>query len=76
LPHLPALYLLLTGAAPVTERRRRRTRRGADVHRPVSDQDVIGYLRPRQIMLTYAPGPGPLQADTPAAVTTVIGHAS
>jgi hypothetical protein len=46
LPHLPALYLLLTGAAPVTERRRRRTRRGADVHRPVSDQDVIGYLRP------------------------------
>jgi site-specific DNA recombinase len=76
LAHLPALYLLLAGAAPATERRRRRTRRGAEVHRPASDQDVIGHLRAWQITLTYDPRTGTLQADAPAAVTTVIGHAS
>jgi len=75
-PHLPALYLLITGTAPDAARRRRRTRRGADVHRPASDEDVIGYLRARQITLTYDPRTGILQADTPEAVTTVIGHAS
>jgi hypothetical protein len=46
LPHLTALYLLLAGTAPATGRRRRRTRRGADVHHLASDQDVISYLRP------------------------------
>jgi hypothetical protein len=76
LPHLPALYRLLTGTAPATGRRRRRTRRGGDVHRPASSEDVIGYLRARQITLTYDPRTGTLQADTLEAVTTVIGHAS
>jgi site-specific DNA recombinase len=76
LPHLPALHTLLTGAAPDATRNRRRTRRGADVRRPASDQDVIGYLRARQITLTYDPRTGTLQADTPQAVTAVIGHAS
>jgi site-specific DNA recombinase len=41
LPHLPALYLLMTGSKPA-DGRRRRTRRGADVRHPVSDQEVIG----------------------------------
>ena len=76
LPHLPALHTLLTGTGPAVTRKRRRTRRGADVHRPASDQDVIGYLRARQITLTYDPRTGTLQADTPEAATTVIGHAS
>ena len=76
LPHLPALHVLLIGPAQAAERRRRRTRRGADVRGPVTDQDVIGYLRARQITLTYDPRTGTLQADTPEAVTTVIGHAS
>ena len=34
LPHLPALYMLLAGAEPAAGRRRRRTRRGADVQPP------------------------------------------
>jgi site-specific DNA recombinase len=76
LPHLAALSLLLAGTAPAAERRRRRTRRGADVRRQVSDEDVIGYLRARQITLTYNPRTGTLQASTPEAVTAVIGHAS
>ncbi len=76
LPHLPTLYVLLTGAEPTATRRRRRTRRGADVHRPASDEDVIGYLRTRQITLTYDPRTATLQADTSDAVTTVIGHAT
>ena len=76
LPHLPALYVSLTGAAPAAERRRRRTRRGTDAQHPASGQDVIGYLRTRQITLTYDPRTGTLQADTPAAVTTVIDYAS
>jgi hypothetical protein len=76
LPHLPALHRLLTGTAPTATSRRRRTRRGADVHRPASDQDVIGYLLARQITLTYDPRTRVLQADTPEAVMTVIGNAS
>ena len=76
LPHLAALYALLTGTAPAAARRRRRTRRGADVCRPVSDEDVIGYLRAQQITLTYDPRTGTLQADAPEAATTLIGHAS
>jgi len=46
------------------------------VHRQVNAEDVIGYLRDRQITLTYDPRTGTLQADTPDAVTAVIGHAS
>ena len=76
LPHLSALYMLLVGTAPVATQRRRRTRRGSDVHRLVSDEDVIGCLRARRTTLTYDPRTGTLQADTPEAVTTVIGHAS
>ena len=76
LPHLPALHLLLTGAGPAAGRRRRRTRHGADVNRPASDEDVIGYLRARQITLTYHPVAGTLQADTPGDVKAVIGLAS
>jgi site-specific DNA recombinase len=76
LPHLPAVYLLLAAAEPAARHRRRRTRQGADVRRPASDQDVIGYLRTRQITLTYDPRTGTLQAGSPDAVTTVIGHAS
>jgi site-specific DNA recombinase len=76
MPHLPALHMLLAGVEPSAGRRRRRTRQGADVQRPVSDEDAIGYLRTRQITLTYDPRTGTLQAGTPEAVTTVIGHAS
>jgi len=76
LAHLPALYMLLAGAEPAAGRRRRRTRRGADVQRPASAEDAIGYLRTRQITLTYDPRTGTLQAGTPDAVTAVIGHAS
>jgi len=76
LPHLPALRVLLAGAEPAAGRRRRRTRRGADAPRPASEQDVISYLRSRQITLTYDPQTGTLHADTPQAVTTVIGRAS
>ena len=76
LAHLAALYALLTGTAPVAARRRRRTRRDADVCRQVSDEDVIGYLRAQQITLTYDPRTGTLQADAPKAATAVIGHAS
>ncbi|SRR6266566_3749649 len=76
LPHLSALHTLLTGATPPAGRRRRRTRRGSDVSRPVSAEDVISYLRFRQITLTYYPRARILRADTPEAVTTVIGRAS
>ena len=76
LPQLPALHLLLTGAGPAAGRRRRRTRHGADVNRPASEEDVIGYLRARQITLTYHPATGTLQADTPGDAKAVIGLAS
>ena len=76
LPHLPALYVFLTGTAPAAARRRRRTRQGADVHRQASAEDVIGYLRARRITLNYDPRTATLQAGTPEAVTTVTGRAS
>jgi hypothetical protein len=76
LPHLPALYARLTGASPAARRRRRRTRAGIEVARPISAQDVIGYLRAREITLTCDPQAATLQADTPHAVTAVIGRAS
>jgi hypothetical protein len=60
-PAAPAgLHLLLTSAGPfVGRRRRRRTRHGADVNRPASHADVIGYLRAWQITLTYHPATAP-----------------
>ena len=76
LPHLPALYTLLTSATAPAERRRRRTRRGIGVSPSASTADVIGYLRARHITLTYNPQTRTLQADTPGAVTTVTGRAS
>ena len=61
LPHLPALHLLLT--APSGGTRRRRTRRGTDVRHQAAE-DVIAYLRERQITLAYDPAEGTLRADT------------
>lgn len=76
LPHLPALHALLTRAEPAAERRRRRTRHGVDVNRlTASEEDMISYLRARQITLTCHPCTGILQADTPGAVKAVIGLA-
>jgi site-specific DNA recombinase len=72
LPHLPAL---LPSAEPAG-RRRRRTGRGVEVSSPVSGLDVIGYLRAREITLTYDPQAKTLLADTPEAPVTVIGNAS
>jgi site-specific DNA recombinase len=74
--HLPALYTLMTSAAPTVRQRRRRTRRGVEVSRPVSVDEVIGYLRAREITLTYEPQTKILRPDTPGAMTAVIGHAS
>ena len=62
LPHLPALHLQLT--EPAAPQRRRRTRRGADVRYQASPEDVIGYLRERQVTLTYDPASGTLDAGT------------
>jgi site-specific DNA recombinase len=76
LPHLTALHLLLTSTEPPAGRRRRRTRHGADINRPASDEDVIAYLRARKITLTYHPATGTLQADTPGDAKAVIGLAS
>jgi site-specific DNA recombinase len=75
LQHLPALYLLLTAAGPAG-RRRRRTRGGIDVQCPVTAEDVIAYLREREITLTCDPRTGTLQADTADAVKTIIAQAS
>jgi DNA invertase Pin-like site-specific DNA recombinase len=72
--HLPALHQLLTGAQP-TVSRRRRTRRGIDVL-PVSPKAIIGYLRRKQITLTYDPAAGALRAGTGDAATTVTLKAS
>jgi site-specific DNA recombinase len=67
LPHLPALHLRLTEPAP--GQRRRRTRRGTDVRYQASPEDVIGYLRERQISLTYDPASGALHAGTAQTIT-------
>jgi site-specific DNA recombinase len=73
LAHLPAL---LAAPEPPAARRRRRTRHGVPVVRPVSDQDLTGCLRGRQITLIYDPRTKTLQTDTPDAMTTVTGRAS
>ncbi len=47
------------------------------MQRETSSEDVIAYLRAREITLTYHhPRTGTLQAGIPEAVTTVTGHAS
>jgi len=76
LPRLPALHARLSAAIPPAARRRRRTRAGIEVARPVSAQDMIDYLRAGEITLTRDPRAATLRADTPDAVTTVIGRAS
>lgn len=73
LANLPAL---LTNAEPPAGRRRRRSRHGVPVVRPVSDQDLIGSLRAREITLIYDPRTKTLRADTTGAVTTVTSRAS
>jgi site-specific DNA recombinase len=75
LPHLPALHVLLTGTS-LAGGRRRRTRRGADVRQQVSPEDVTGYLREQQIILTYDPATRTLRAGTGEAATTVTLEAS
>jgi site-specific DNA recombinase len=72
-PHLPALHLLLSGSAGGT--RRRRTRRGTDV-RCQAAEDVICYLRERQITVTYYPAAGTLHAGTGEAAQTITLKAS
>jgi hypothetical protein len=76
LAHLPALHLLLTGAQAAGERRRRRTRRGADIRPEVSPEDAIGYLRDHQTILTWDPAAGTLQAGATEAIKTATGKAS
>ena len=49
--------------APSGGTRRRRTRRGTDVRHQAAE-DVIAYLRERQITLAYDPAEGTLRADT------------
>ena len=74
LPHLPALHLQLSEAAG--GRRRRRTRRGTDVRYQASPEDVIEYLRERQITLTYDPANGTLDAGTAETAQTITLTAS
>jgi site-specific DNA recombinase len=73
LAHLPAL---LAKEEPSAGRGGRRTRHGVPVLRPVSEQDLIGRLRAREITLIYDPRTKTLQADTTGAVTTVTSRAS
>ena len=76
LAQLPALYLLLTGAQTSGERRRRRTRRGADVRPAVTPDEAIRYLREHRILLTWDPTAGIAQAGTAEATKTITGKAS
>jgi hypothetical protein len=67
--HLAALHLALT--EPAAGQRRRRTRRGLDVRYQASPEDVIGYLRERQVTLIYSPAADILNAGTDAAAQTI-----
>ena len=73
-PHLPALYVLLT--EPAGGQRRRRTRRGIDVRPPVTAEDVAGYLREQQIILIFDPASGTLHAGTCEAAQIITLKAS
>jgi hypothetical protein len=74
LPHLPALYLQLTD--PAEGQRRRRTRRGHNVRHQASPEDVIRYLRERQITLTYDPASDALRAGAAETAQTITLTAS
>jgi site-specific DNA recombinase len=74
LPHLAALHILMTSTEP--DRRRRRARRGTGISPPASAQDLISYLRDREIILTYDPQAGTLHADIHENDTATIGRAS
>jgi hypothetical protein len=76
LPHLPAMHARLTAAEPAAGRRRRRTRHGIDIPRTLSDEEMASGLRARQITLTYDPRAATLRADTPEAITAIIGRTS
>jgi site-specific DNA recombinase len=69
LPHLPALHLRLT--EPAALQRRRRTRRGIDTRHHADPEDVISYLRERQITLTYDPASSALSAGAAEATQTI-----
>lgn len=71
LEHLAALILTQTGPQYAV-RRRRRTRRGSDIRPPTTAEDVIGYLRERQITLTYDPTTTTLHTDTRPNAKIVI----
>jgi site-specific DNA recombinase len=75
LPQLPAVHLLLAGAKPAEERRRR-TRRGADVRPQASPEDAIGFLRERGITLTWDQTAGTLQAGTAEVIKIFTVKAS
>jgi site-specific DNA recombinase len=75
LAQLPALHILLSGAPPAGERRRR-TRRGADARHRTSLEDMIRYLRENQITLTYDQAAASLRAGVAGATKTVIAKAS
>jgi site-specific DNA recombinase len=72
-PHLAALHLLLT--EPEGGPRRRRTRRGADVHSQ-SAEEVLCYLREQEIILTYDPAAGTLRAGSGDAAQAITLQAS
>jgi hypothetical protein len=61
---------------PAAGQRRQRTRRGADVRYQASPEDVTGYLRERQITLTYYPVSGTPDAGTAEAAQTITLTAS
>ena len=73
--HLTALHVLLGETAPA-EGRRKRTRRGVDVRHQATAEDVIGYLREKELTLTYNPATGTLRAGAAEAAKTVTLKAS
>ena len=75
LPHLGALHALMTEAPPA-DGRRRRTRRGIDARYQASAEDVISYLREKQITLAYDPAAGALHAGTGETAQTITLQAS
>jgi hypothetical protein len=76
LPHLPALYRLLTSAPSVGERTRRRTRRGTDTRTAASPEEAIGWLREHEITLTWDPVTATVQARATETSETVTITAS
>jgi site-specific DNA recombinase len=73
---LPALHVLLTGVGGTEGQRRRRTRRGTDARCQATPEDVIAYLRERELALTYDPAARTLHAGTGDAPMTITLKAS